>query len=101
MENATSSTPRATGCYAVRVLRQILAADGREQIERYVELPFVPMVGLKLGFESYDDHIEVEEVAFIVAFQRFEIVGESYEDLNDSLQEIVASFKQDGWNVSA
>ena len=101
MENGNVEHSAATHCYAVRVIRHVIASDGCEQIERNIVLPFAPMVGLKLGYASYDDHTDVEEVAFIVALQRFEIVVEDYEDMNDSLAVLVPSFTDEGWTVSA
>ena len=99
MENATSSTPRATACYAVRVLRNAVASDGTEDFERYMQLPFVPAVGMLLGFDSYDDSVSVIEVAYIISLERFEIVLDTYSDDRDTIENIVTEFVKDGWAI--
>ncbi len=94
--------------FACWIYLDVVTKDAEATFERYVELPFVPGVGMKLVFdEQLGSSIEIESVEYSIPDGVFWLTGS--EDVGDCLCQCkpedeccvlrVSDYVEDGWEL--
>ena len=88
--------------FNVKVSVLVLAQGGSDYVERLLQLPFVPFVGLELAFSPQEESPrEVTSVRWIHSEQRFDVLLTDHNDHHSTIDLIQSLYVAEGWSIGA